>query len=170
MKFDVSDEDIRKAKHPHEVFLTNLIVNHILLFVGLMGLASTYPLILMVIPAISLVLLVFTLYRAKRSLTTDPWFVKCHWQIGARRSRLFIVMLGLMGVAIILGWLGHNVLGMEKVQVLALSGVAILPTLLTVLVLIIMESDAVHQAANGKLPAWVVERYPNPNVKVIEEE
>ena len=69
-----------------------------------------------------------------------------------------------------LGWIGYTYLGMMKVAVLALiGGVGILPTMVTVLALIIMESDAMHQAKQGKLPDSILEKFPNPGLQVIEE-
>ena len=44
----------------------------------------------------------------------------------------------------------------------AIAGVTILPTMLSVLVLIVMESDAVHKARIGELPGWVIEKFPPP--------
>jgi len=41
--------------------------------------------------------------------------------------------------------------------------------MVTVLVLIIVESDALYHANQAKLPAWVMERFPNPTVRVIDE-
>jgi len=41
--------------------------------------------------------------------------------------------------------------------------------MVTVLVLIIVESDALYHASQAKLPSWVVERFPNPDAIVIEE-
>jgi len=37
-------------------------------------------------------------------------------------------------------------------------------------VLIIIESDALYHANQAKLPAWVVERFPNPQAKVITDD
>ncbi len=41
--------------------------------------------------------------------------------------------------------------------------------MVTVLVLILMESDALHQATQHKLPNKMIERYPNPDIRVIED-
>jgi len=48
-----------------------------------------------------------------------------------------------------------------------IGGGGILPIMLTVLILIIMESDVLYHANQAKLPKWVVERFPNPDAKVI---
>jgi hypothetical protein len=42
--------------------------------------------------------------------------------------------------------------------------------MVTVLVLVIIESDALYHANQAKLPKWVVERHPHPpEIEVIEE-
>ncbi|MBL3588822.1 MAG: hypothetical protein JMN24_03385 [gamma proteobacterium endosymbiont of Lamellibrachia anaximandri] len=171
MKFEIADEVASKAKIPHEIFLTNLIGNHILWFVAALGLAKSYWQPVAMVPVVSFMLLAYTLWRARRSKMTDEWFVMCHWQICAARSRLFIYMLVLGLVASLLGWIGYTYLGMMEVAVYALvGGIAGLPVMVTVLVLILMESDALHQTMLHKLPDRLVEKYPPPeNIKVVEE-
>ena len=171
MKFEISDELTRQAKIPHDIFLTNLIGNHILWFVAALGLVRSYWQPLALVPIVSLALLVYTLWRAKRSLKDDHWYVMVHWQIAAQRSRFFIYMLLAVLVVCLLGWIGYTYLGMMKVAVMALmGGVGLLPIMVTVLVLILMESDALHQASLHKLTARVVERYPPPDSVIMLEE
>lgn len=171
MRFDVSADEIRKANVPHEIFLTNLIGNHILMAVAAGGVAGSFPWVMAIIPAVSFSLLGYTLWRAHRSLTRDPWYVMCHWQICARRSRIFLVMLLLLLAVATLGWAGYTYGGMMKEAVLAIvAGTGILPVMTTVLVLVIVESDALYHANQAKLPAWVVERYPNPQARVLPDE
>ncbi|HFC53314.1 MAG TPA: hypothetical protein ENJ43_02650 [Gammaproteobacteria bacterium] len=169
MRFDIPDQERAGARHPHEIFLINLIVNHILIFVSLMGMATSYPLLLLVVPVASVLILGYLLIRARRSLTSEPWFVKCHWQICARRSMFFIIMLAIMAAAIVIILLISG--GDPKPQHYAFGGVAILPTMLTVLVLIIMESDAMNQARQGIVPDSMLERYPKPDgIPVLSED
>jgi hypothetical protein len=170
MRFEVSNEEIKKANVPHEIFLTNLIGNHILMAVAAGGVAGSFPWVMAVIPAISFSLLAYILWRANRSLGRDPWYVMCHWQVTARRSRIFLGMLLLLLVVMGLGWVGYTYGGMMKEAVWALiGGTGILPIMVTVLVLVIVESDALYHANQAKLPKWVVERYPNPEARVIPE-
>lgn len=170
MKFDIGADEAHKAKIPHEIFLTNLIANHILWFVAALGLAGSFWQPLALVPVVSFSILGYTLWRAWRSKGRDSWFVMCHWQIAARRSRIFIAMLFLLLVLSGLGWLGYAYGGMKEVAVYALiGGIGLLPVMVTVLVLIIMESDVLHQAAQHKMPKSVFERYPNPDAVVLEE-
>lgn len=171
MRFEVSDREIKQANIPHEIFLTNLVGNHILMAVAVGGVAGSFPWILALIPAISFTLLGYTLWRARRSIKGDPWYVMCHWQLCARRSRIFIGMLSLLLAVMLLGWVGHAYGGMMKEAVIALVvGMGILPVMATILVLIIIESDALYHANQAKLPKWVVERFPNPDARVIPQQ
>ncbi|MBK1632475.1 hypothetical protein CKO31_17355 [Thiohalocapsa halophila] len=170
MRFQVSREEIKRANLPHEIFLTNLIGNHILMAVAAGGVAGSFPWVMALIPAISFAMLGYILLRAHRGVGRDPWYVMCHWQVCARRSRLFILMLTLLLAAVALAWAGHVYGGMMKEAAIALvAGVGILPVMVTVLVLIIVESDALYHANQAKLPSWVVERFPNPDAVVIED-
>jgi hypothetical protein len=171
MRFEISDEVAHKAKFPHEVLLTNLIGNHILWFIAALGLAGSYWQPLALVPVFSFASLVYILWRAGVSPKRDDWYVMCHWKLCAARSRIFIYMLSLGLMVAVLGWLGYTYLGMMKVAVYALiGGVGILPVMVTVLVLILMESDALHQASLHKLPKRLVERYPAPEGLVVLED
>jgi hypothetical protein len=172
MKFEITDELTRQAKIPHDIFLTNLIGNHILCFVATLGVFRSYPQPVALVPIISLSLLSYTLWRAKQSRQMDHWYAMVHWQIAARRSRFFIYMLLTMLGICLLGWIGYTYFGMMKVAVMALiGGVGLLPIMVTVLVLIIMESDALHQASLHKLSSRVVEEFPPPEgVTILEED
>jgi hypothetical protein len=171
MRFEVSNVEIKKANVPHEIFLTNLIGNHILMTAGAGGMAGTFPWIMATIPITSFGLLGYTLWRARRAIGRDPWYVMCHWQVCARRSAVLLLMLILLLVAAVLGWIGYTYAGMMKEAVLALiGGVGLLPVMVTVLILIIMESEALYHANQARLPKWVVERFPNPNARMIVED
>jgi hypothetical protein len=134
--------------------------------------AGSYWQPLALVPVFSFLALAYILWRARRAKQQDEWYVMCHWQICAARSRLFIYML-LLGLSVVLlGWLGYSQLGMMKEVVIALiGGVGILPVMVTVLILILMESDALHQASLHKLAKRITEKYPVPaDVIVLEDE
>jgi len=163
MKFEISEQERKQARHPHEYFLINLITNHILLFVGLLGMARDNPQAMLIVPVISISILSYLLFRASRSFGRDPWFVSCHWQLCARRSRFFIGMIVFMGLVVLgLILLVGGDMSALKPGHYAMGGVAMLPTIFSVLVLVVMESDAVHKANLGEVPDWLVEKYPRP--------
>jgi hypothetical protein len=171
MQFEISPEEMAKAKIPHELFLTNLVGNHILWFVASLGIFSSFWQPIALVPIISLSILSYTLLRARRERRGSSWYVMCHWQVVARRSKVFLGIMLLFAVIASLGWIGYSYFGMKKVAVLAfIGGVGLLPTLVSVLVLIVMESDAMHQASQGKLSEAVYQRYPNPQARIRADE
>nr|VFJ98005.1 MAG: hypothetical protein BECKLFY1418B_GA0070995_11123 [Candidatus Kentron sp. LFY] len=165
MQFDIAKADAKKAETPHEIFLFNLVGNHILIFIASLGMFGNFPYPLYFVPIISVGCLVYILWRARRSFTIDPWFAFCHWQIAARRARMFVGMLSLLGIVSFLGWVGHSYLNMMKEAVYAIiGGVGILPTMVTLLVLIMMESDGLYQARQCRVSGWILEKFPNVDV------
>ena len=163
MEYDLSQEERQRAKAPHEMFLTNLIGNHILWFVASLGLAGSYWQPLAMVPVVSLSTVFYTMWRAKRARTEDSWFVMCHWQLCAKRSRVLLAVMSLLLAVVFLGWAAYTYLGVMDIAVKAMvSGVGVLPVMVTVLVLIMMEIDAMHQATLGKISADIVELFPNP--------
>ena len=172
MLFEISEEERKKAKIPHDLFLVNLIGNHILIFVGTLGMASSWAWPMLAVPLISLAILGSIIVLSNKSRTNASWFVMCHWQIAVKRSWFFIKMiLALMAIGGI-GVYGYSNLGWMKEMVYALiGGVCLLPVMVTTLILILMESDALHSADLGKLPDSMVKKYPMPaDIKVIEEQ
>lgn len=155
-RYEVSEETIKAAKWPHEIFLINLVFNHIFLFVAFLSASSLQKLVI-IVPIVSFAILGYSMWRARKSLKVDPWFVKCHWQLAHKRSKMFIIMLIVMAAAMVGIYLLSG--GHMRPQHWAFFGAAILPTMLTVLVLIMMESDAMHLARHGNVPDWLVERY-----------
>lgn len=170
MQYEVSSQEMAKARVPHELFLTNLVGNHILWFVASLGIADSFWQPVAMVPVMSVMMLTYTLIRARLELKGDSWFVMCHWQLVARRSIAFMGALLLLALISTLGWVGYTYLGMMKVAVYALiGGVGLLPALVSVLILIVMESDGMHMASQGKLPQGIVARFPNDKAVLIEE-
>jgi len=169
MEYQITEAQSKKARFPHELFLINLITNHILLFVGLLGMMKNYPVLTLVTPAISIVVLSYLLIRGRRELNNKSWYVMVHWQLCVRRSRFFVGMIFLMGLVIgtLILSVGGDVNGLKPGHY-AIGGVAILPTMFSVLALIVMESDAMHQAKSGRIPDGMVRRFPNPEEPVVE--
>jgi hypothetical protein len=162
---EISEHEKKLARHPHELFLINLITNHILLFAAALGTATSHPFIMLPIPLFSASVLTYTLWRASRSLKVDPWFAKCHWQIAARRSKLLLGLVAVISgiVALIFLVAGGN----PKPGHWAMLGATVLPTMVTILALIILETDSLQQARHGMVPAWIRERFPNAEAQPV---
>ena len=158
MKYDVPADEIKKSRVPHEVFLTNLIFNHVLVFVAIMS-ASSLTQYIVIVPIFSVVSLIYLFWGAQRAKTNASWYVNCHWQIAARRSRFFLIMLSVMGAAMATIYMISG--GDMKPQHWALGGATFFPIMVTVLGLIIFESESLQQSKNGQLPEWASKRFPD---------
>ncbi|MCU7865968.1 MAG: hypothetical protein KZQ92_18550 [Candidatus Thiodiazotropha sp. (ex Lucinoma borealis)] len=168
MIFDV-DETIRKrAKTPHELSMLNLVGCHliaapasIVLDVGLLG--FLIPL------ALSLLVIGFIWYRAGTAAAHDDWVVAAHWRLSTNRTR--ILMVGYAISAVILGMAMLATSGSSKgdIMMVAISRVAVVPTLITVMVCFVLESGSIYQAGRGEVPDGITKRMPPPESLVIIE-
>ncbi len=168
MIFEV-DETLRKrGKTPHELSMMNLVACHliaapasIVLDVGMLG--FLIPL------ALSLSVIAFIWFRATAGAKRDPWFVAAHWRLSANRTR--ILLIGYTISAVILGIALLATTGSSKagIMMVAISRVAVVPTLLTVMVCFVLESGSIYQAGRGEVPDGIVRRMPPPaDLAVVE--
>jgi hypothetical protein len=162
--FNISPEEAKRAKWPHEIFLINLIVNHVFVFLATVSVASTFPLVPLLIPIISCCIIGYLLVKSKQvAASNETWFVKSHWQICARRNRFFLILLAVPMSVTALGLSLAKMFGWSKIPTLALiGGVGLLPFMVSLLVLIVLGNESVHLARSGNLPKRFVELNPNP--------
>ncbi|MDH5765159.1 MAG: hypothetical protein OEZ38_04005 [Gammaproteobacteria bacterium] len=167
MQFTISADDSKKARHPHDIFLLNLILNHILIFVAILS-ASSLAKYVVVVPIISVLSMIYIFIGAARAKTKASWYVNGHWQLCAKRSRIFLTMILIVTAIFIILFLVSG--GDLKPQHWALGGAAFFPAMVTVFALIIMESEGLHHAKLGKLPDWVKEKFPDGAYEPLPEE
>jgi hypothetical protein len=162
-QFTVDADQVRRAKLPHEFFLINLIFNHIFLFVASLTVFPSFPKVIVVVPTVSLSIIAFIMLRARSVSRRESWYVNCHWQLAAKRNRTFLFLLIATLTISGGGWLVSGLLHWSRIPTFAvIGGFGLLPFMVTLLVLVVMGNDAVHLAKNGRLPAWVVRRFPPP--------
>jgi hypothetical protein len=154
LEYDVGKTQMKLATIPHDIMLLNLIGNHILVQVGVGSVANIYPLLLLIIPVISFSLIWYTIWRAGKSPEWDTPFIQCHWSVAAKRAKVFLMMLGVLAIATIFAAIAHFYMGMMQEFAIALViGVGLLPVMVTMFVLIMMESDALHMAKFRMAPS-----------------
>ena len=169
MKFNIDEAQLKASKIPHEIFLTNLIVNHILYFISALGIIKSIPQLVMVTPVVSVLALSYILIHGKQMVKNAPWFVQCHWRVAMNRSRLLLLMI--VGLITLLSSLYAVHLYGEVAfsQVFPFAAVVTLPVMITILALILMESEALHFSRNGQLSKSMVEKFPPPtDIEVVE--
>jgi hypothetical protein len=163
LHFTIAPEETFRAKWPHEIFLINLVFNHILVFASTFGVFSTFPLMVLIVPVTSFVITVYIMLKAKQIAKGDEtWFVKSHWAIADKRNKHFMWLLTitctLVGGAL---WIS-KLMGWSKIAAIALiGGFGLLPFMVSLLVLIVLGNDSMYQARHGKLPKRFVEQNPD---------
>jgi hypothetical protein len=169
MKFEIDDETIKRAKTPHELSMLNLVAFHLLaapasivLDIGLLG--FLVPL------ALSLSFITFVWVRAHLSELHDPWFIAAHWKLSASRTK--ILMVGYLITAAILGFAYFATSGSSKADIMmvALSRVAAVPVLITVMVCFVLESSSIYQAVRCEVPDGLAKRFLPPEDLVVKQE
>jgi hypothetical protein len=168
MIFKVDENLQKQAKSPHELSMINLVACHliaapasIVLDVGLLG--FFIPL------GLSLSVIAFIWFKAASSNNKRHWFVAAHWRLSANRTR--ILLIGYTISAVILGMAMMATSGSAKgdIMMVAISRVAVVPTLITVMICFVLESGSIYQAGRGEVPDGLTRRMPPPDdLEVVE--
>ncbi|HDY84599.1 hypothetical protein LCGC14_1372760 [marine sediment metagenome] len=155
-----TEQEMAAAKRPHDIFLSNLIMNHILLFTGISTFGPQYIYFMALVPFFSICAIAYTYYRSTHIKREDSEFVYVHWQVARRWSRLFAGVLLLLASVSLIAFSANHYLGLMKEAVYGLiGGFGLLPTLITVLVLIVIESDSLQHARTGTIPKWALKKF-----------
>ncbi len=156
----VSDEERRRAKAPHELFMINLFAFHLMLtplliFTGIGQAGLLLP------PVLSGAVFLYIYLQGRRAERLEPWFVAVHWKLAFQRAKLMLIAYaitaGLMLGAYLLS------LGAGKTQDImftVLTRVAVMPTVIMVFVVAVLESSAIYQVSRGEVPDPLAKRHP----------
>ncbi len=164
MSEQISGAEMKRARHLHAALLFNLIVNHIFLFLVAVSMMKQSLIPTLLVPVISIAILGYILINARRALTREAsWFVRCHWQLAAKRARTFLLLFLVVGTFSAAIYFGGHAMGLTTLTTKALTfGVGLLPFMVTLLVLVVLEFDAEHQCKIGKVPPSAAAAYPAP--------
>ena len=164
-RFEIAKDETFRAKWPHEIFLINLVFNHILVFASTFGVFSTFPLMVLIVPITSFAITGYILIKARQiAKGNETWFVKSHWVIADKRNKHFMWLLVIACIIVGGGLLISKLMGWSKIATIALiGGFGLLPFMVALLVLIVLGNDSMYQARHGKLPKRFVENNPDPS-------
>lgn len=174
MFYAVPEAERRLAKSPHELAMVNLLLFNLLTLIALLGgsflerdsVLAPYRALGVAVPlGISLAIIGYSFLRAARAARSGHWFVAAHWRLATGRYKMLLIAY-LAGAGLIgLGWLlAHTQAkpAMQEMMFIALQRVAIAPMLITLMVIIMLESGSIYQAQRGELPDGLVKRFPPP--------
>jgi hypothetical protein len=174
MYFSSPETERRRAKSAHELAMTSLLLFNLPALIALLGgsfiqpdspLAPYKGLGVAVPLGLSLAVIAYSFWRAARAAGGEHWLVAAHWRLATDRYKILLIAYvagaGLIG----LGWLlaqTQSKPAMQEMMFIALQRVAIAPMLITLMVLVMLESGALAQALRGEVPNSLVKRFPPP--------
>ncbi len=152
--YNATPDEITRAKWPHEIFLINLVFNHILVFAATFGVFSTFPLMVLTVPLMSFAITGYISLKAKQvARSTEIAFVKAHWALANKRNTHFMWLLAITCVVVGGGFLLSKAMGWSKIATIALlGGIGLLPFMVSLLILIVLGNDSMYQARHSKIP------------------
>lgn len=155
--YNATPDEITRAKWPHEIFLINLVFNHILVFASTFGVFSTFPLMVLIVPILSFAITGYIAIKAKKVAASDEIaFVKAHWVVADKRNQHFMWLLTITCIVIGGGLMLSKTMGWSKITTLALlGGVGLLPFMVSLLILIVLGNDSMYQARHSKMPKGI---------------
>lgn len=147
--------DNRKAARiPHNLFMLNLALVHLLLTPGIIALGAGLKAIL--IPLfLSLGIMLISWRISKRTTIQSDGFVRQHWLLALKRYRILLIAYAITASLILLGYLlAHSSadLNMQAILQTVFLRIAIMPVLIAVLICFFLETSALGLAYRGELP------------------
>ena len=162
MQFEITQTEIKQAQMPHNLFIVGLFAFNLLMapavIVMKLGMAG------LLVPLFSTGTLIAYLYL--RSRKTTSWFVDAHWRLAFRNSRWLLLGYAITAVLVFIAWLislDANSASMGHIVWIALTRIAILPTLAGVMVTAISEASAISLATKKEVPDNLIAKFPPPN-------
>jgi len=158
---DTTDAEVKKAQFPHNLFVAGLFMFDLLLTpavialkIGMLGLF---------IPLLCSGALIAYIYLRSKKITT--WFVDVHWKLTFKRAQWLMIGYAISAVLILLAWLisltAHTP-DMGRIVWTALTRIALMPTLITVLITAVLEASAIPLAAKREVPDKLAASFPRP--------
>ena len=166
MKASIDTLTVKNAKQPHNIFLLNLALIHLLmtpatliLEIGVTG---------MLVPLLfSLSIMLFSLVKSNNLHKNEHWFIHAHWQLALNRYRMLLISYAISIGLMLIGWLISTTsadANMQDILRTVFIRIAIMPTLLMVMISFFLESSALSMAGKGEITDAIIEKLP-PEVK-----
>jgi hypothetical protein len=159
MQFEVSAAHIKQAQVPHNVFVSGVLLFHLLMTPAVIALKV--GMIGMLIPLACSAVMLGYIYQRSRKNTV--WFVDAHWRLTFQRAQWLMIGYAISASLILLAWLisqaAHEP-SMKNIMWTAMTRIAIIPTLIAVMITSVAEASAVAVAARGEVPEKIIKAFP----------
>jgi len=146
------DQERKQALSGHNLVMTNLSIFHLLL--PILAFSTAYTKEIMALSLFASLIFAASIFKGRKS-TNCSEFVSAHWAMAWRRTRYllisYIVSFSVMG----LGWLLTSTQTdpqMKKILLTTFIPMAIVPTLITVIVVLVLQTMTMSRAKQGLIP------------------
>ena len=164
MKVSIDKLTVKSAKQPHNIFLLNLALIHLLMTPA--TLALKIGVTGMLVPLLfSLSIMLYSLIKSKNLHINEHWFIHAHWRLALNRYRMLLISYAVTISLILLGWLISTTSpdpNMQNILHTVFIRIAIMPTLLMVLVCFFLESSALSMATKGEIKTQLLRSFQKP--------
>lgn len=161
MKLDISEKESQLAKRPHNLFMLNLALCHLLmtpaaiaLDIGLWG---------MLLPlSFSLSIILFTWLHSNNIQQAGNQFVYLHWKLAVKRYSYLLISYGATFFLLAIGMLVAMTTPdthMQHILQTVFVRIAIMPVLIMVMINFYLESNAINLATAGEIPDALLKQY-----------
>ena len=157
----INDEIRNRAKLPHNIFMLNLAVFHLLMTPAAIALDIGLAGVLLPL-GLSLATMLFTYIQSEKQHDQDQSFIYLHWKLAVLRYRYLLISYGITAILLLLGMLlamTSTDKNMQEIMQTVFIRIAIMPVLVTVMVNFYLESNAISQASNGEVPDAISRKY-----------
>jgi hypothetical protein len=170
VQLEIAEEIRKKARNPHELFMLNLALFHLLLApVSFFMVGSVKALFIPL--TVSCIVITFIYLRGRKAEQSSHWFEMVHWKLAFRRATFLLIAYAVTACIITGGWLlaqGADQ-AMQDIFLTISSRIGIMPTFILVVITFVLESGSIHQAGRGEIQESMVKRHPLPEgIKTVE--
>jgi len=161
MQLTLESSICNQAKTPHNLFMLNLALFHLLMTPATIALKLGE--LGMLIPlCLSLLVISYTWWRSRKTRSFSHWFVQAHWVFAVKRYRVLLISYGVTAVLLLLSWLLSLTASdahMGNILQTVFIRIAIMPILIVVMVDFFLESSAISQAGSGEIPDTIAVQF-----------
>jgi hypothetical protein len=144
----------KHARAPHELFVINILVFHLLAIVIALTAGSLLWAVILP-PLFTMGFILVTLFNLRHYKQQENWFVAAHWGLALRRYGYLLLAYSISLMILGIAWLATHftdIDGTSAILFSALSRIAVMPTLIGLMVLALIEAGAIYQAMKGEFP------------------
>lgn len=157
----VTDAEVKQAQVPHNLFISGLFLFDLLMIPAIIVL--NIGMVGLLIPLLCSSGLILYIYL--RSKKTSSWFIDAHWKLAYARGRWLLMAYAISAGLIFIAWLislsAHNI-HTEHILWIALTRIALMPTLVLVMVTAVQEASAISLATKREVPDRLAATFPPP--------